>query len=61
MDDLIERFIDYLLDVGLINAKKAKGDLFILRRRYTMMQSQAKDKGIEFDKDEDSLYQFFEE
>jgi hypothetical protein len=61
MDDLIERFIAYLLDVGLINSQKAKGELFILRRRYTMMQNQATAKGREFDKDEDSLYEFFEE
>ena len=47
MEGLIEKFIAYMQDVGFI---KSKSEVFILKRRYTLVMKQAEDQG-ELEKD----------
>lgn len=72
MENLIERFIAYMLDIGLISDHKAKSEIFILKRRYAMLQKQETDRnpGMDFDRQpmdmfvsftQDILCDFFEE
>ena len=42
MEELIEKFIVYMQDVGFI---KSKSEIFILKRRYTLVMKQAKEQG----------------
>lgn len=55
MEDLIEKFIAYMLDVGFI---KSKSEIFILKRRYTLMLKQAKEQNEQADSEENA-YEFF--
>ena len=41
MENLIDNFTKYLLDLGLI---KSKSEIFILNRRYTLMEKQFNQK-----------------
>lgn len=48
-----------MLDIGLIDRNKSKGEIFILKRRYTLLEKQAKDKDPSLNLDGDQVYDFF--
>jgi hypothetical protein len=56
MENLITNFTDYLLNLGLITSKS---DVFIIKRRYALMEKQCKQKYIEFDSTEKGTLKCF--
>lgn len=58
MENLIDRFIAYMLDIGLISEQKAKSEIFILKRRYALLQKQEVDKTPNGDADTEPMNMF---
>lgn len=59
MDNLRDRFIEFMCEVGLINPSNLKREIFILKRRYSILQKEAADKGENYSEDDDRIYEFF--
>ena len=56
MEDQIERFIAYLLDLGFI---KTKSDIFIINRRFNLLIKQENEQNPELMNDKEKLNLFF--
>ena len=56
MENLIDNFTKYLLDLGLI---KSKSEIFILNRRYTLMEKQFNQKHPEHATKENATLDWF--
>lgn len=59
MEDLITKFTDYLFDIGLLDKTKAKTELFILKRRYALLEKEAKEENPDLDLNSEGVLEFF--